>query len=95
MRKLCLSLHQQLRQLQREQDRIAEAITEMGRRIRLLDEVMSCSLPVKEAGHELPQEDEPQDSDAVVTARGLVGAVNSRVAEEEVHTLYSSNYEQS
>ena len=57
MRQLYQSLLEQLQQLETEQERIGEAIIEVQRRIDVLDEVMSWSVPGGEPEEELPLED--------------------------------------
>ncbi len=57
MQKLHQSLDQQLDQLETERYQIAETIIEVKRRIEVLDEVMSWSVPREKAEEELPLED--------------------------------------
>ncbi len=71
MRKLHLSLHQQLNQFEAEQQQIAEAIIEVQRRIAILDEVMSWSVPGYEAEQEYSHEFEYQNGDAEVPSIGF------------------------
>jgi len=63
MRQLYQSLLEQLERLEVEQERIGEAITEVRRRIELLDEVMSWRVPGEEPKEEFPLEDGLQDMD--------------------------------
>ena len=71
MRKMHLSLHQQLHQFESEQEQIAQAIIEVQRRIVVLDEVMSWSVPGLEAEQEFTHEFEYQNGDAEIPAMGL------------------------
>ncbi len=57
MRKLHQSLDLKLGQLETERDQIAETIIEVQRRIEVLDEVMSWSVPGEEPEEEPPLED--------------------------------------
>ena len=71
MRKMHLSLHQQLNQFEAEQQQIADAIIEVQRRIAILDEVMSWSVPSYEAEQEYSHEFEYQNGDAEVPSMGF------------------------
>ncbi len=59
MRKLHLSLQEQLDHFDMKQEQIAEAIIEVQKRIKILDEVMSWTLPEQGSGRELGQEEFP------------------------------------
>ena len=71
MRKMHLSLHQQLDQFETEQEQIAQAILEVQRRIAVLDEVMSWSVPGLEAEQEFTPEFEYKNGDAEIPSMGL------------------------
>ena len=71
MRKMHLSLHQQLHQFETEQEQIAQSIIEVQRRIAVLDEVMSWSVPGLEAEQEFTREFEYQNGDAEIPSMGL------------------------
>ena len=62
MRKLHLSLVQQLGQLETRQCEIADGITEVERRIGILDEVMSWSIPEPLTDQDFYQEDHSQEA---------------------------------
>lgn len=59
MRNLHLSLQEQLDHFEKEQKGIAEAIIEVQKRIEILDEVMSWTLPEEGSGREPGQEEFP------------------------------------
>ena len=71
MQKMHLSLHQQLHQFESEQEQIAQAIIEVQRRIAMLDEVMSWSVPGFEAEQEFSHEFEYQNGDAEMPSMGV------------------------
>lgn len=71
MRKMHLSLHQQLQQFESEQEQVAQAIIEVQRRIAILDEVMGWSVPGFEAEQEFYHEYEYQNGDAEVPSIGV------------------------
>ena len=71
MKKMHQSLHQQLNQFEAEQQQIAEAIIVVQRRIAVLDEVMSWSVPGYEAEQEYSHEFEYQNGDAEIPSRGF------------------------
>ena len=62
MRKVHLSLVQQLGQLETRQCEIADGITEVERRIGILDEVMSWSIPEPLTDQDFYQEDHSQEA---------------------------------
>jgi len=59
MRKLHLSLQEQLDHFEMEQKEIAETIIEVQKRIEILDEVMSWTLPEQGSDREHGQEEFP------------------------------------
>ena len=71
MREMHQSLQQQLHQFETEQEQIAQAIIEVQRRIAMLDEVMSWSVPGLEAQQEFAPEFEYQNGDAEIPSIGL------------------------
>ena len=71
MKKMHQCLHQQLNQFEAEQQQIAEAIIVVQRRIAVLDEVMSWSVPGYEAEQEYSHEFEYQNGDAEIPSRGF------------------------
>ena len=62
MQKLHLGLVHQLGQLETRQIKIGDAISEVTRRIAVLDEVMSWSDPESESEPEFSQEEHPQEA---------------------------------
>ena len=71
MRKMHLSLHEQLQQFESEQEQVEQSIIEVQRRIAILDEVMSWSVPGFEAEQEFSHEYEYQNGDAEVPSIGV------------------------
>ena len=65
MQQLYLSLRQHLAQLELQRCQAAETIAEVQRRLRLLEEAMSWTAPVIEAGQEMSQEPEPDPEPAI------------------------------
>lgn len=71
MREMHQSLQQQLHQFETEQEQIAQAIIEVQRRMAMLDEVMSWSVPGLEAQQEFTHEFEYKNGDAEIPSMGL------------------------
>ena len=73
MRQLYLRLRQQLAQLELRQCQTGEAIAEVQRRLRVLEEAMSWTAPDVEAGQEVRQEPESEPEFGIAEAK-LVSA---------------------
>ncbi len=71
MQKLYLSLRQHLARLELQHCQTAEAIAEIQRRIRVLEEAMSWTAPEVKADQEVPQEPEYEIAEPKLVSAGV------------------------
>jgi hypothetical protein len=83
MQKLHLGLAQQLGQLETRQDQIGDAIAEVNRRIAIIDEVISWSMPEGESQQEYSHEP-PSQEVALYEELPAVEMVREEIPQEEM-----------